>query len=164
MKKFIIILIVAVAAIYLVHSQLKGIFYRAISQETLVGVIRCSTPTEKKYDFYLFYFPVKDGQLSDFRLLKLKGREWIFEGEIIKWKKPLNFLGLHTLQRPAKIYDGQGNCLSLEEKYGKSAFALKRLLPLIDTAYRSLVKQYCSTKIKFGIFATNTGYLVRKIK
>jgi len=52
----------------------------------------------------------------------------------------------------------------LEEKYGKSAFALKRLLPLIDTAYRSLVKQYCSTKIKFGIFATNTGYLVRKIK
>jgi hypothetical protein len=164
MKKILIILIVIVITGFFIYNSLRGRFYSTISHEDLVGVIRCAKPTDKNYSFYLFYFPVTDKRPKDFVFLKMNGKEWIFEGEIIKWKRPLNFLGLTTSHRPIKIYDLHGNYCPLGKTYKKILFGLERLFPVVDTNFISLVKQTCSTRHKFGIFVTNSGYLVRKIK
>ena len=164
MKKIIIILIILAIVICSLYAGLQRHFYKTISQETLVGIIRCAKSPDKNYDFYLFYFPVTKDKQPDFMFTKLKGRDWLFEGEIIKWKRPLNFLGFKTAQRPIRIYDSKGNSYFMETNPGKIAFKIGKFLPGIDTSFISIARQPFKPKIKFGIYATNTGYLVRKIR
>lgn len=164
MKKIFAILALIIIIIILSYSQFQKIYYSSISKETLVGTVRCVRSPDKNYDFYLFYFPVIKGEQSDFIFMKLKGRDWLFEGEIIKWKGPLNFLGFRTVHRPVRIYDSEGNSYFTETNHEKIAFRIEKFLPGIDTSFISIVRQPFKPKVKFGIYATNTGYLVRRIK
>jgi hypothetical protein len=150
------------------HLHFQKIYHSSITNETLIGTVRCAESTDKNYDFYLFYFPAatkgtKWGQ-ADFVFAKLKGRDWLFEGEIIKWKRPLNFLGFRTAQRPIRIYDSEGNSCLIESKSGEVVFKIAKSLPGIDTSFISILRQPFKPKVKFGIYATNTGYLVRRLK
>lgn len=164
MKKGLIILLTVSLAVYFIYIGLQKKFYTAISQETLVGIIKCAKSRDRIHDFYLFYFPaVKDGQ-ADFSFIKLKGKYWAFEGEIIKWKRPLNILGFKTGHRQIRIYDSEGTSYPLEIKPKRFIFKLGKILPCVDTSFISIVKQPFAPKIKFGIYATNTGYLVRRIR
>lgn len=160
-KKILITLLVLSLAAYLIYIGLQKKFYKTISQETLVGTIKCAIARDGIHDFYLFYFPSEE---DAFRFIKLNGKYWEFEGEIIKWKRPLNFLGLKTSHRPIRIYDSEGASYLLETKSKKLIFKIKKMLPCIDTSFTSIVKQPFMPKIKFGIYATNTGYLIRRIR
>lgn len=164
MKKIFAVLALIIIIIILAYSQFQKIYYSSISKETLIGTVRCAKSPDKNYDFYLFYFPAIKGKQSDFIFIKLKGRDWFFEGEIIKWKKSLNFLGFKTAQRPIRIYDSEGNSCFTQTNPGKIAFMIERFLPGIDTSFISIVRQPFKPKVKFGIYATNTGYLVRRIR
>lgn len=164
MKKIFAILALIIIIIILSYSQFQKIYYSSISKETLVGTVRCARSPDKNYDFYLFYFPAAKDKQPDFMFAKLKGRDWLFEGEIIKWKGPLNLLGFRTAHRPIRIYDSGGNSYFMETNYGKIAFIIEKFLPGIDTSFISVVRQPFKPKVKFGIYATNTGYLVRKIR
>ena len=162
MKRIIIIIILALGLLYLVRSNLQARFYGTISQETLVGTIRCSPSPDNRYDFYLFYFPnIKD---PDFIFLKCKGRDWAFEGEIIKWKNPLNYIGIKTAQKPLSIYDSAGNSYNFPRVGQNLMLKIAADLPVVDTSFISAVRQEFIPKIKFGIYITNSGYLVRKIR
>lgn len=167
MKKIIILLVVIVAAIFLVRSAFQGLFYRTVTKEGLVAVVKCVKSYEKKYDFYLLYFPApKDGRQSytTFKFFKLKGVDWMFEGEIIKWKRSLNSVGILTAQRPLRIYDSSDNSYPLESRFQKIAFRIGKLLPFVDTSFISAVRQPYIPHVKLGIYATNSGYLIRRIK
>ncbi|MCM8781629.1 MAG: hypothetical protein NC828_01025 [Candidatus Omnitrophica bacterium] len=164
MKKILGIIILIFVAICLVNIVIQKRFYKTISQETLVATIKCAKSKDKDYDFYLFYFSPKRNKLSNVKLIKMKGDDWAFEGEIIKWKKPLNLMGLKTIQRPIRIYDSHENCYLLEKKLKKVAFQIGKLLPLVDASFTSIIKQRFKPKVEFGIFVTNSGYLVRKIR
>jgi|GEM_PF-4053479 len=164
MKKIIILSFIIGLLAYLTYFGIQKRFYRTISQETLVGVIKCARSTDKNYDFYLFYIPGPKGDPSNFRFVKLKGNEWFFEGEIVKWKGFLNLLGFKTAQRPVRIYDSAGTSYLLEAGPKKIMFGIKKILPVVDTSFISIVKQRFIPKTKFGIYATNTGYLLRRIR
>jgi len=164
MKKGLTILLIIALLIGLFYLGLQKRFYNTISQETLVGTIRCAKSPNKNYDFYLFYFPIIKGKPSDFKLIGLKGNNWAFEGEIIKWKRPLNIIGLKTIHRPIKIYDSYGTSYILETRPKKIIFKVEKVLPCVDTSFISVVKQAVMPKIRFGIYATNSGYLIRKIR
>ncbi len=164
MKKIFTILSIFILIIIFLYSQFQKTYYSSISKETLVGTVRCAYSRDRNYDFYLFYFLVTEGKQSDFMFAKFKGRDWLFEGEIIKWKRPLNFLGFKTAHRPIKIYDSKGNSYFMKTNPGKIAFKVGKFLPGIDTSFISIVRQPFKPKVKFGIYATNTGYLVRKIR
>ncbi len=164
MKKILITLIIIGIGLSLVYIGLQGHFYRVLLEERLVGIIKCARSTDRNYDFYLFYYPIESKNVSEFKFIKLKGKEWTFEGEIIKWKGLLNFIGVKTASRPIKIYDSLGNSYSLEKKPPKFAFQIEKILPVIDTTYISAVKCPFIPKSKFGIYITNTGYLLRKIR
>ncbi|MDD5449134.1 MAG: hypothetical protein PHO42_00855 [Candidatus Omnitrophica bacterium] len=164
MRRILIGLIIGVVVVYLAYNGLRARFYRTISQETLVGTVQCAPARDRTHDFYLFYFPGKNADRSDFIFLKLNGDYWAFEGEIIKWKRPVNFAGLRTCHRPVRIYDSKGTSQPLETGPGRFAFRTEKLLPFIDTSFISIVKQPFKPRLKFGIYATNTGYLVRRIR
>lgn len=164
MKKIIIPSILVLIGLCLIYLGLQKQFYKTISQETLVGIIRCARSLDKNYDFYLFYFPSAKNTKQGFLFFKLRGKEWTFEGEIIKWKRPLNLFGLKTVQRPLRIFDSEGTVYPLEIKSSKFIFGGIKFLPLKDTSFISGIRQVYYPKIKFGIFATNSGYLVRRIK
>lgn len=163
MKKILAVLLIILVTGYFLYAGLQKHFYRTVLEETLVGTIRCSKSFDKNYDFYLFYFPATK-ETSDFIFVKLKGAVWFFEGEIIKWKKPLNIIGFKTRHRPIRIYDSAGTSYLLEAENNKLAFKIESLLPGVDTSFVSIVKQPFVPRIKFGIYATNTGYLVRRIR
>lgn len=164
MKRLFTVLITIIVVIILLHSGFQKIYYASVGRETLTGTVRCVKSADKNYDFYLFYVPAPNGKQSDFKFVKLKGREWLFEGEIIKWRRPLNFLGFRTAQRPVRIYDSEGNSCFIKTKPGEVVFKVAKFLPGIDTSFISIVRQPFKPKVKFGIYATNTGYLVRKIR
>ncbi|MBI4335760.1 MAG: hypothetical protein HY589_03810 [Candidatus Omnitrophica bacterium] len=169
-KRIIIISIAVVITVYFINLSLQKRFYQTISRETLIGTIRCAKSPDKNYDFYLFYFPATNGKRPDFIFMKLKGRDWLFEGEIIKWRRPLNFLGFKTAHRPIRIYDSAGNFCYLDvgaNNYSPLhtlAFKIGKALPVVDASFISIVKQSFVPKTKFGIYATNTGYLTRRIR
>ncbi len=164
MKKAIIILIIAFLAAFFLYLGIRQRLYNAISQENLVGIVRCVKSPDKNYDFYLFYFPIINGKPSNFRFIKLKGSDWVFEGEIIKWKKPLNIIGCKTIQRPIRISDLNGTFFYLETQPRKIIFKAGKLLPCVDTSFISAVRQPFIPKTRFGIYITNSGYLIRKIR
>lgn len=164
MKKILVILILISLAAFFLYLGLRQRLYNVISQENLVGIVRCVKSPDRNYDFYLFYFPIITGKASNFRFIKLKGKDWVFEGEIIKWKRPLNIIGYKTIQRPIRICDLKGTSFYLETQPRKIIFKAGKLLPCVDTSFISAVRQPFIPKIRFGIYATNSGYLIRKIR
>ena len=164
LKRAIIFLVLISLVAYFVFINIQNFFYKTVLQENLVGVIVCLKPLNKHYDFSLYYIPFINGKRSGFSLFEMKGKEWMFEGEIIKWKKPLSYLGFKTINRPVGISDLRGTCYLLETQGNKLLFRLERILPIVDTDFISAVKQQYIPKVKFGIYSTNSGYLIRKIK
>lgn len=164
MRKIVISLLLVSLVLYFMYIGLQRKFYKTILKETLVGTVRCANARDGVHDFYLFYFPAASNNQSDFCFVKLNGQYWAFEGEIIKWKRPLNVLGFKTGHRPIRIYDSEGTSYPLETQSKKLIFRVERTLPLIDTSFISIIKQPFKPKIKFGIYATNTGYLIRRIR
>lgn len=161
MKRIFIIIIIMIGAIYLFRGLLQNRFYRTISQENLVGTIRCARSPDARYDFYLFYLPNPGN--TDFVFLKCKGRDWVFEGEVTKWKRKLNFLGIKTAQTPLRIYDRSGNEYNFP-RTGRAALKIAAALPFTDTNFISAIRQEFIPKARFGIYITNSGYLIRKIR
>lgn len=162
MKKIIVIVLIIGVLGYLSYAGIKQHFYNTVLKEGLIGTIKCGKSMDKNYDFYLFWLPGGHKQRSDFVFVKLKGRDWFFEGEIIKWKAPLNVAGLKTAQRPIKIYDNSGDSCSLETRYKSMAFNIVKRLPGVDTTFISIVKQRFVHKTEFGVYITNSGYLLRR--
>ena len=152
------------AAVCLIYAGLQNLYYKIISQETLIGTIKCAKSTDNDYDLYLLYLPGINQPKYNSKLIELKGNEWGFEGEIIKWDRPLNLIGLKTIHRPISIFDSTGNRFSLESEFEKFLFKIYKSAPGVDTSFISIVKQTFTPKIKFGVFLTNSGYLVRKIR
>jgi len=163
-KKILFLALALIIAALFIGLSLEKRYYNTVTREELIGVVRCVPAPRQSRSFTLFYIPVNGATRSDFKMLAVTGDEWLFEGEIIKWKKGLTFLGITTAQRSIRIGDLNGNTYSLEEKKEGFWFQLGRYLPLVDTSFRSLVKGPCQPKEKFGIYATNTGYLIRKIR
>jgi len=164
MKKFIILLLAATVAAYLLYLSLEKRFYAALLSERPVATVRCAKAPNPQYDFSLFYFPAHPKARELFIVLECKGTDWTFEGEIVKWKRPLNVIGFQTINRPMRIYSSGGTSQSLKEGAHPLLFKAARALPVVDTSFISAVRQPFVPKVKFGIYATDTGYLLRKIK
>jgi hypothetical protein len=147
---------------YVGRGLLRERFYNTISQENLVGTVRCAPSPDSRYDFYLFYFPNQKN--ADFVFLKCRGADWAFEGEIIKWKKPLNFIGIKTGQKPLRIYDSYGNSYYFPHADRGLMRKIANMIPAVDTSFISAIRQEYISKVKFGIYITNSGYLVRRIR
>ena len=118
------------------------------------------------------------GEADRVQQYHLSGDQWVLEGDILKWKDWVNFLGLHTRYRltrlrgryiltsdaklkPASIY----SLVEMEDhplwgflyRYGSS-------LPLVDTAYGSAVFQASDEPCTFLVSVSTSGFLTRRIE
>lgn len=121
------------------------------------------------------YGPKDEPEICQF---EISGDQWMLEGDILKWNKWMNFLGVHTRYRltrlrgryirtsdeqtkPSEIY-------SLVEKEDHPVWGyLYRhgaSLPFVDTVYGNAVFQSSEESSTFLVYATTSGFMSRKIE
>ena len=120
------------------------------------------------------YLPKEDRETRQF---EVSGDQWMIEGDILKWKNWINFLGLHTryrltrlrgryiqtsdeLMKPASVY----SLVEIEDhpiwgylyRYGPS-------LPFVSTVYGNAVFQSSEVPGTFLVYVSTSGFLTRRV-
>jgi hypothetical protein len=110
------------------------------------------------------------------RKFKIKGDQWLLEGDILKWDNWLNFMGLQTRYRLTRIRGRYIETQSEIEKeqtihslvedenhyFWKYLYNYGQALPFVSTVYGNAVFQYGNKNKKFRVFVTNSGFIVRE--
>jgi hypothetical protein len=145
--------------------------YRHLDREELIAVIRCERPFEKEADFTLIYTPAGSAHQAA-RSFQMKGEEWVFGGEILRWRRWLQMLGAKTLYRPLWIEgvsEQRKERLSfhlLQEGHGFLWFCLQKAvgsLPVVETSHGSSVSSRAEYGVQFHLYTTPTGFSIKKI-
>jgi hypothetical protein len=119
---------------------------------------------------------LSDIRTGETRQFLIKGDQWMIEGDILKWDKWLNFLGLHTRYRLTRL---RGRYMSTraeiqgprtlyplvpDEAHPLWGFFYRygRQLPLVSTAYGSAAYQMSDTEKRFLIYVGTSGFTVRE--
>jgi hypothetical protein len=145
--------------------------YKALTREELAARV-ATEPTGSRRFSARFVFP--DGREETFTLA---GDELYVDAHILKWKPPLNLLGLHTsyeLDRVAGRYSGLADeraeprtVYTLAAPKPFNLFDLRRsyallFAPLVDAEYGSATFIEVDEAAELEIFVSTTGLLVRK--
>ena len=112
------------------------------------------------------------------RRFDVAGDQWVLEGDILKWRSWLNFLGLHTryrltrlrsryiqasdeLTKPSTIHplveDEDNPLWKYLYKYGPR-------LPMVSTVYGNAVFQSSGEDASFRVYVGTSGFIARKIE
>jgi hypothetical protein len=112
------------------------------------------------------------------RRFDIAGDQWVLEGDILKWRSWLNFLGLHTryrltrlrsrylqtsdeMTRPSTVHplvENENNPLwKYLYKYGPR-------LPMVSTVYGNAVFQLSGEDGIFRVYVGTSGFIARKIE
>ncbi|MBN2245416.1 MAG: hypothetical protein JW755_06195 [Candidatus Aminicenantes bacterium] len=107
---------------------------------------------------------------------ELTGEQWMLEGDILKWKDWVNFMGWHTRYRltrlrsryirtedektrPSSIYQ-----LAAKEDHPFWGYLYKHghKLPFVSTVYGNAVFQSTKEEAEYLVFVTTSGFIARK--
>jgi len=107
---------------------------------------------------------------------ELTGEQWMLEGDILKWKNWINFMGWHTRYRltrlrsryirtedekkkPSSIYQ-----LAEKENHPFWGYLYKHghKLPFVSTVYGNAVFQSTKEEAEYLVFVSTSGFIVRK--
>jgi hypothetical protein len=157
-----------------------GFFFQAYyafnREEPVAKVTITPFPKEQKNLVRLELYGPKNSH--EIRQFEVRGDQWMLEGDILKWNKWINFLGIHTryrltrlrgryiltsdeLTKPAEIY----SLVEIEDhpiwgylyRHGAS-------LPFVSTVYGNAVFQNSEEASTFLVYTTTSGFMTRKIE
>jgi len=112
------------------------------------------------------------------RRFDVAGDQWVLEGDILKWRNWLNFLGLHTRYRLTRL---RSRYLQTSDEMTKPS-TIHRLvenednplwkylykygprLPMVSTVYGNAVFQLSGEDASFRVYVGTSGFIARKIK
>ena len=176
---FAILLLIAFLAVtlMLVSIQLLIRSYKEFTYEKPVAVVIVKPAGNQKAKLTLVQSEGKDSTLVK-KEFNISGDQWIIEGDILKWKPYLNFLGLHSRYRLTRI---EGRYLRIRDEKSKkrSLYALNEesqgniwallyrvayKLPLVNTVYGSAAYQFSDRENIFLVYVTDSGFLIRRKK
>lgn len=176
---FAILLLIAFLAVtlMLVSIQLLIRSYKEFTYEKPVAVVIVKPAGNQKAKLTLVQSEGKDSTLVK-KEFNISGDQWIIEGDILKWKPYLNFLGLHSRYRLTRI---EGRYLRIRDEKSKkrSLYALNEesqdniwtllyrvayKLPLVNTVYVSAAYQFSDRENIFLVYVTDSGFLIRRKK
>ncbi len=152
--------------------------FRVFSQEELVATVRCEALSRRESSgFVLVFTPLVQGIPGTPRRFSLQGDQWTLGGDILKWRRWVNLLGLrncHRLTRvssrylkassetaqPPSAYDLNG---------GTSAFWLWLYrwgvtLPFVEAVYGNAAYTLAQPGSQWGVYVTYSGYLIKPIR
>jgi hypothetical protein len=112
------------------------------------------------------------------RQYRVSGDQWVMEGDVLKWKTWLNFLGLHTRYRltrlrgryirtaDAKLKPSSIHSLVEMEDHPVWGFLYRNgsSFPLVDAVYGSAVFQGSDEPSTFLVYVSTSGFLTRRIE
>ena len=119
----------------------------------------------------------EEGTAPLVRQFEVAGDQWVLEGDIVKWRSWLNFLGLHTryrLTRLAGRYIRTADEIAKPRtvyplvKHEESAFwrFLYRYgprMPMVSTVYGNAVFQSSDEYAAFQVYVGTSGFIVRRV-
>ena len=151
-------------------------YYSFTREEPVAKVTITPIPQEQKNLITLeLYKPKKNHEILQF---EVSGDQWMLEGDILKWKNYINFLGFHTryrltrlrgryirtsdeLTKPTEIYslvDREDHPIwGYLYRHGDS-------LPFVSTVYGNAVFQNSKEPSAFLVYTTTSGFLTRRIE
>ncbi len=114
------------------------------------------------------------------RYFFVNGDQWMIEGDILKWRPWLTFLGLNTRYRLTRISSryldiekersAPRTLISLNENINRAhvhplwrwLYRSGHQLPLVDTVYGNAAYQNLSYTSHYLVFVSHTGFIVRR--
>lgn len=149
--------------------------YHAFTYEQPVAVIRTERlPLNKPYPVGLVHFYATQSQTI--RHFIVRGDQWMIEGDILKWKNWLNFLGLHTRYRLTRLggrymdteaeLSSPRSVHSLVERedhpYWRYLYQYGQSLPFVSTVYGNASFQDIGSNKTYQVFVGTSGFIIRE--
>lgn len=151
-------------------------YYTFTREEPVAKVTITPVPQEDKNLITLELYKPKDNH--EIRQFEVSGDQWMIEGDILKWKNWINFLGFHTRYRLTRLR-GRYIRTSDEKTKPTSIFSLVEIedhpvwgylykhgpsLPFVSTVYGNAVFQSSEEPSTFLVYTTTSGFLTRRIQ
>jgi hypothetical protein len=160
---------------FLVSVQILIRAYKEFNYEKPVAIIIVKPTGNQEAHITLIEKEDKDSSLVKKNFL-IHGDQWILEGDVLKWKPYLNFLGLHARYRLTRI---EGRYLKIrdEKNNPRSLFALAEesrndiwgilydiapKLPFVETVYGSAAYQFSDKERIFLVYVTDSGFIIKR--
>lgn len=155
-----------------------GFFFRAyqtFTHEKPVAEITVKPTGEPNTNLITLAQLLSDDSRVEHKYL-IKGDQWMLEGDILKWKPWLNFLGLHTRYRLTRL---RGRYIHTEDEKSKEKtiyplvededhpfwrylYRYGYRLPFVSTAYGNAAYQTAGEDEHFLILVSTSAFVVRK--
>jgi hypothetical protein len=151
-------------------------YYTFTREEPVAKVIITPLSKEQKNLITLeLYKPKENHEILQF---EVAGDQWMIEGDILKWKNWINFLGLHTRFRLTRL---RGRYIHISDAQTKptTIHSLVEIedhpiwgylyrhgssLPFVSTVYGNAVFQDSKEPCTFLIYISSSGFLTRRIE
>ncbi|HWP91574.1 MAG TPA: hypothetical protein VNN20_05195 [Thermodesulfobacteriota bacterium] len=149
--------------------------YQGFTKKELVAIVR-STPLDSGVDGMRIELKlVRNGEIEKAREFMIRGDQWSIEGDILKWKDWLNFLGLHTMYKLTRVrgryVDTQEEIRNIPTVYslvGNEEDPVWRWLhkyghklPFVTAVYGNTVFTYPSEEKTYAVYVTTSGFMMQ---
>jgi hypothetical protein len=175
LRNLILILIFVLLSGVLMFGAFFMRAWNAFTYEQAVAEVRVSPGTEHQTG-RLTLIQILDKGKGKSQAYLIRGDQWMLEGDILKWGKLVNFLGLHTRYRFTRL---RGRYLLAEEEIAKpsSIYSLVEKedhplwhwlyhhgsgLPLVSTVYGNAVYQMADREQRFMVYVGTSGFIIRQ--
>jgi len=149
--------------------------YRAFTLEEPVAKIIIEHPDAGEVSSITIIQDDQKGE-SRTRRFDVAGDQWVLEGDILKWRNWLNFLGLHTRYRLTRL---RSRYLEASDELTKPSsihplvenedhplwrylYKYGPRLPVVSTVYGNAVFQASGENAVFRIYVGTSGFIARK--
>jgi len=149
--------------------------YRAFTVEEPVAKIIIKHPDTSEMSSITIIQDEQKGE-SRIRQFDVAGDQWVLEGDILKWRSWLNFLGLHTRYRLTRL---RSRYLEASDEMTKPSsvhplvenedhplwkylYKYGPRLPMVSTVYGNAVFQASGEDAIYRIYVGTSGFIARK--
>ena len=149
--------------------------YEVFTYKELIGIIRCVKSEDKSYNFALYYTPVKYNKEGPTHVYLIRGDQWSFGGDVLKWHPWLSILGAKPCHKPTRISGrfvrAKDSATVLPTEYDINNGSDKlwiflhksnQYLPFVETVYGNSIYTFIDYKHYFKIYVTSNGYMIKK--
>jgi hypothetical protein len=170
-----LLLFLSIAVVVFFSAFLRS--FSAFTSKELVAAVICEPTIEKDADFNLVFIKIVDGKKQQAQNFAIKGDQWAVSGDILKWKDYMNFMGLKTMYRLARV-EGRYELARDAQKKAASAYPLgdeskgllwgflykfSHRLPMVTSVYGNSVFLNPVFDQRFNIYVTTSGFMTERV-
>lgn len=150
------------------------IAYHNFTYEEKVALVEVEPIDAQKCNLIIEEF-LEDGKSNLYRF-EIEGDQWMIEGDILKWEKYVNFLGLHTRYRLNRV---RGRFIKTKDEITNSPtvhslvedeesflwnilYDVGQQLPFVNTVYGNAAFQMIDKPKRFDMFVTTSGFMLKE--